>query len=625
MKKKHSVRTILWAVLFSTMTLTFILYMSYYVWSESAGIFSRASDSLDQQVLSVLAFTDSEMASLDTVMQNIAYSNLVKEYYLAYLEPSGTPENGNYSSMQNAKVLTSLLTAIIGPNRPVDQIYLYALDQGAFGIGLDNRTLTQSVKDTDWYPQLLSSERNRIMFFQKDERLSRFYSYDEGSWFLTLCSVYQNNYYQPIGVIETMRSVAPLLKKLKSIDHKVCNESVYLYDPYGNVVYASGDSDSAISSYRMFRELSAGEEGETLSGNSSSVAHLEKDSVKLYAGTSDYTGFTTLAVVSNKDLYAPLWKYLRVNLLFFLGCTALAFILCRILARVISKPLIRMYTQLVGLYKSPENGFETGPIEKIETNLVELDTMYTAVIDMQGRVRDSMNREIQLKNQELQSHMLALQSQMNPHFLYNSLATMQSLADEENYEGVIRMCQMISRLLRYISSDKDPLVTIRKETDHAKDYLECMKLRYEEDLEYEIDIPEEMMEIEMPKLCLQMILENAIKYSTRSVRPPWTVRAEGKMHGDHWDITILDNGSGFSEETLKELEEKMRYIDETELLPSLEIDGMGLMNIDIRFRTFYKGKHIFRIGNRPEGGACITIGGNLTGKEGRISTGGDDK
>ena len=624
MKRKHSFRTILWVFLFLMMTLMFIIYMSYYVYSESSRISAQTSDSLDQQVLSVRTFTDSELSSLDTVMQNIAYSNLVKEYYLASLNQTETPEDGNYSSMQNTKVLTSLLTAIIGPNRPVDQIYLYALDHGAFGIGLDNSTTDLSVQDMDWYEDLLSGSRNKIMFVDRDERLERYFTYEEGSWFLTLCSVYQDKLYRPIGVIETKRSIAPLVRKLRNLDHKVSNESVYLFDPDGRVVYASGDSDSAMSYYDMisdaFRdegneEIQAGDSAGGTNGNPD-VVHVNQDDLRLYGAVSDYSGFTTLAVVSDRDLYAPLWEYLRISLLFFLGAIVLTFFLSRILARVISTPLTRMYNQLIGLYKTTDSSPENETIERVESNVIELDTMNTALIDMQQRVQESMQREIQFRDQELQSHMLALQSQMNPHFLYNSLATMQSMADEENYEGVVQMCQMISRLLRYISSDKEPLVPVRKETDHARDYLECMKMRYEEDLEYEIDIPEEMMEIEIPKLCLQMIIENAIKFSTKSVRPPWIVRVEGHMSEDRWEITTLDNGSGFTEESLLQLEEKIRYIDETELLPSLEIDGMGLMNIDIRFRTFYKGKHIFRIGNRDEGGAFITVGGMLETSEG---------
>ncbi len=622
MKRKYRFRSILWVTLFAMMTLVFIIYTSYYVYYESSRISTQVSDSLDQQVLSIRASVDAELTSMDTVMQNIAYSNLVKEYYLANLEQPESPENGNYSSMQNAKVLTNLLTAIIGPNRPVDQIYLYALDRGAFGIGLDNSFSDLSVGDKPWYPELLSSSGNKIMFLEKDERLTRYYTYEEGSRFLTLCSVYQNNLYQPIGVIETKRSIGSLLRRLRSLDHKVCNESVYLFDPEGRVVYSSGDGSEALSYYEMLaggaEEGGSAAQSDKEDGSSAqpdrgdgSPVHLDRGAVHLYSVTSPYSGFTALAAVSDRDLFAPLRQYFRVSLIFFFCTIALTFLLCRLLARIISTPLTRMYTQLVDLYKPSDNGLEQKKVERVESSLIELDTMNTALIDMQERVQESMEREIRMRDQELQSHMLALQSQMNPHFLFNSLATMQSLADEENYEGIVQMCQMISRLLRYISSDREPLVSVRRETDHARDYLDCMKLRYEEDLEYEIDIPEEMMEIRIPKLSLQMIIENAIKFSTKSVRPPWIVRVEGRLCEDRWEIATLDNGSGFTDEALEELEGKIRYIDETELLPSLEIDGMGLMNIDIRFRTFYKGRHIFRIGNREEGGAFIIIGGYL--------------
>ena len=640
MRKKHSVRIILWGLLFVMMTLVFVIYMVCYVYFESSRIRSQASDALEQQVLSVRSFVDAELSALDTVMQNVAYSNLVKEYYLANLEQPDNPENGNYSSMQNAKVLTRLLTAIIGPNRPVDQIYLYALDGGGFGNGLDNHTSNLSVTEMDWYPDLIASDKNKIMFLDRDERLSRYFTYEEGSWFLTLCSVYQNNLYRPIGVIETKRSIAPLLRKLRSLDHKVYNESVFLYDPKGRVVYSSDSNDQADDYFALLRDNSTGEEAaegdtgssagaEAAKGNagsstgagaaggkkagsagdsSSGIRHLYRNASHLFSSTSDYSGFTTVAVVSNRNLYAPLRNFLRINLLVFLGIITLTFLLSMIAARIITTPLMRIYNQLAGLYKTTDSAPADEKMEKIDTRIIELDTMYTALGEMHGRLQESMKREILLRNQELQSHMLALQAQMNPHFLYNSLATMQSLAEEENYEGVVRMCQMISRLLRYISSDKEPLVPVREEIAHARDYLECMKLRYEDDLEYEIDIPEEMMEIEIPKLCLQLIIENAIKFSTRSVRPPWIVKVTGIMDESHWEISISDNGSGFSRETLEDLEVSMRNIDETMLLPTLEIDGMGLMNVYIRFRTFYQGKQIFRIGNRPEGGAVITAG-----------------
>lgn len=205
--------------------------------------------------------------------------------------------------------------------------------------------------------------------------------------------------------------------------------------------------------------------------------------------------------------------------------------------------------------------------------------------------------------------MLALQSQMNPHFLYNSLATIQSMADEHMDDEVIDMCQTISRILRYISSNNEQLVTIEKDLEHALDYLSCMKMRYEDDLSWKIDIPDEMMSIMIPKLCLQLIIENSIKYSTKSVRPPWEIVVKGKITKSYWEISIADNGAGFDEEDIRILNEKIAYINETNLLPSLEINGMGLMNIYIRFKIFYNGKHIFRLSNGANKGALVTIGG----------------
>ena len=77
------------------------------------------------------------------------------------------------------------------------------------------------------------------------------------------------------------------------------------------------------------------------------------------------------------------------------------------------------------------------------------------------------------------------------------------------------------------------------------------------------------------------------------------------------EILIKDNGAGFKDEDIDSINEKIEYINETSLLPSLELNGMGLMNIYMRFKTLYKGNHIFRIGNLATGGAIVTIGGDI--------------
>lgn len=602
-KSKKSVRTTLQFVFFLLVTAVFLVYISYFIISESRKIKTQAFETVSRDTQTASAFMDEEIKSVNTVMQNVAYSNLVKEHFLAYMNRPVSSGDGNYSEMQNIKVLTDLLTAIMGPSRPVDQIYLYSLEGGCVGVGLDNSNTSDHVDDKPWYDDLKNSENNRLVFCDRDERLTKFFTYEDGSRFLTVASVYQSTYYKPQGVIEVKHSISSLISKLKKIDTGAYNEKIYIYDQTGKSIY-SFTNDNMAEKYAALvtgNEQPAYDEPRHISYNGNT---------HLFVNTSSYSGFTTVIAIDNNDVYRPIYDYIKANLLIFAGFIVLILLLSYVVSRIITIPVMKMYSNISSLHTDKESML-TGSLEKIDTNIIELDTLYSAVMDMHDRAKASMNREIVLNNQRLQSQILALQSQMNPHFLYNSLATISAMADEGMNNEVTKMCQTISRILRYISSDKDPLVPVNEDVSHAKDYLECMKMRYEDDLIYSINIPDEMKDIKIPKLCLQLIVENSIKYATKNVRAPWIISIDGRMTGIYWEITVKDNGPGFNEADLKEINDKIEYINKTDMLPGLEINGMGLMNIYIRFKTLYHGKHIFRVSNYAEGGALVTIGGEL--------------
>jgi len=613
MKKNRSVQATLQTAFFFMLIVIFLIYISYFIITETTKIQQQAYNTIHQNVNTASAFVDSEISSLDTVMQNIAYSNLVKEQFATYLNQPISLEDGNYTGMQNSKILTDLLTAIIGPNRPVDQIYLYSLDYGAFGIGLDNSNSDIPVAELTWYQALENNPHNKIIFCDKDERLSKYFSYDQGALFLTMCSFYQSTYYTPQGIIEVKRSISPLIEKLKGLEAKNYQEKVFVYDSAGTPVYATSNYSEAALYYNSIKD--------ELVNQSPDVIHTQLDTkTNLFFCKSSYSDFVTLIAITNASLYAPIFSYIKANIIIFFIILVLTFALSYIISRIITNPLMKMYTQLQSLHTGDNDPVLEKNIERIDTSIIELDTLYNALIDMHARAQASMKREIILHNQEIQSHMLALQSQMNPHFLYNSLATIQAMADENMNDEVIQMCQTISRILRYISSNTDPLVSVREDISHARDYLECMKMRYDDDLIYQIDIPEEMMNLQIPKLCLQLVIENSIKFSTKSIRPPWNIKVTGTLTNTFWEIAVQDNGAGFSQADIDSITEKISYINDTELLPSLEINGMGLMNIYIRFKTLYKGKHIFRISNHAMGGALVTIGGEISHTNGSNNT-----
>ena len=113
--------------------------------------------------------------------------------------------------------------------------------------------------------------------------------------------------------------------------------------------------------------------------------------------------------------------------------------------------------------------------------------------------------------------------------------------------------------------------------------------------------------MKVPKLCLQLLAENAIKFSATG-RPPYHIDITARQDAFCHEVSVRDIGPGFSQEVLDSLEKKMAEIDESGLLPSLEINGMGLLNIYIRYKLLHKGRIIFRLENCEPHGACVTIG-----------------
>ena len=605
-RNKKSVRTTLQLVFFFLIITSFLAYISYFVYSESKKIQIQAFETLSRDAQNASAFMDEEIKSVSTVMQNIAYSNLIRNRFIKFSE-SSTNDYEDYSTTQNIKILTDLLTSIIGPSKPVDQIYLYSLNEGYIGVGLDTGVYGNvSVKDKPWYDSLMNSNGNKLIVCNEDPNLKKYFTYQEGSYFLSVCSVYQSNYYNPRGVIEVKHSLSSLISRFRKIDTGTYTEKIYLFDQTGNNIY-DFSHDGMGSEYYNF--LSAYDSELDSQGDTPLHISFDRDT-HLFVTRSPYSGFTTIIAADNHDLYKPIMDYIKVNFLIFMVFVVFISILSFVVSRIITTPLMKMYSNIANLH-TDEESLLTDSLEEVNTSIIELDTLYSAVVRMHEKTKTSMKREIVLNNQRLQSQILALQSQMNPHFLYNSLATISAMADEGMNEEVTKMCQTISRILRYISSDKEPLVSIEEDVTHAKDYLECMKMRYGDNLIYEIDLPPEMSGIKIPKLCLQLIVENSIKFSTKNVRPPWKIKISGVMTGIYWEISVKDNGTGFSNEDIREINEKIASINETDLLPDLEINGMGLMNIYIRFKTLYHGKHIFRISNNAEGGALVTIGGEF--------------
>ena len=608
--KKKSIQSTLFVTYFYILMAVLISFMVFFNITEANKIKDTAFTSINQNVNTIISYIDEEANTLDTVAQNIAYSNLIKKRFINYIRMedsyASTDSGEAYNTLQNSKVLIDMLIAILGPNQPVVQIYLYSLDKGVFGVGMDTSKSKQSVKDFSWYPQLISSEHNKLLSCDIDNRLEPYYSYKNGATFISLYQIYYNSYNIPEGIIEVKNPLSYLTKKVKNII-KTYDETIFIFDTSGNSVYPDFSETKYSDYYTSI--TSRGKQND----QDAVISYQYDDNTYLFYKTSENTGFTVAVAVKNNNLLKPVYEYIKANVIILIIVAFGMLLLSYFAAHIITTPIMKIYRQ-VQSFKLDKSNTGKNIFPDIDTHIIELNTLYSALITMQEKAQESMEREITLQNQEMQSRMLALQSQMNPHFLYNSLATVQSMADEHMYNEIHMMCQNISSILRYISSDNELLVPLQLDVKNTVDYLLCMQIRYDNDLNYEINIPDEMLNIKIPKLCLQLLVENSIKFTTKSIKPPWKVSITGTITNAYWELSISDNGPGFSESEIKDLNQKISEINKTGLLPNLEIKGMGLMNIYIRFKLLYKGSHIFRISNLAQGGALVTIGGKIDEK-----------
>ena len=164
--------------------------------------------------------------------------------------------------------------------------------------------------------------------------------------------------------------------------------------------------------------------------------------------------------------------------------------------------------------------------------------------------------------------------------------------------------------MRYITDSHETIVPMEKEIDYIRRYMYCMKIRYQSSLDYEISIDESLYEEKIPKLVLQPIVENAVKYGTDCI-PPWKITICGQRLEDGWVIEARDTGNGFPDDKLAEIRSRIAAAEASGSgeAPDLHIGGLGIVNVYLRWSMYCKGTARFEIGNTEDGHhAYVRIG-----------------
>ena len=197
--------------------------------------------------------------------------------------------------------------------------------------------------------------------------------------------------------------------------------------------------------------------------------------------------------------------------------------------------------------------------------------------NIQSLMNENIQREVLVKDSQLR----ALQNQINAHFIYNVLESVKMMAEVDEEYVISDAITSLGKLLRYSMRWNSKMVKVSEELEYIKDYMALINLRFDYEINLSLNVPEEIMQQEIPKMSLQPIIENAIIHGIEELADDTTIYVKGIPEGDSCTIEITDNGRGMSDEELELLRKKIS--GEIESVGGSG-NGIGLKNVQDRIR-----------------------------------------
>ncbi len=196
--------------------------------------------------------------------------------------------------------------------------------------------------------------------------------------------------------------------------------------------------------------------------------------------------------------------------------------------------------------------------------------------------------EKQIESAKTQMQYLVLQSQINPHFLYNTLDSIRNEALKNQQPVIAEMLERLSKFFRYCISSRDNYVKLSEEINHIKDYFYIQKFRFEERFSFEIHIGEEdVLEYYVPRMILQPIVENSISHGLEGKLDQGVIRIDIRRTESKLYIIVSDNGAGIPKEKMEELNWVLQNSEATDQYLKSKSTGIALININNRIRLSF--------------------------------------
>lgn len=315
------------------------------------------------------------------------------------------------------------------------------------------------------------------------------------------------------------------------------------------------------------------------------------------------TGLELCLMYDHSSLLRSYNQVARYFLLFAMLCILFTVILSYIFSHSLVRPVETLADQMQNIDTS-----HLEPMRSDHTNRPdEIGILYRQYYSLLDTLNTYIKDQYQNKLIVLNAQMKSLEARINSHFLFNTLETINSMAELDENEEIATMSLALGRMFRYAIKTESELVTMEQELTHVTDYIAIQSIRFNNRFRFRLCIPQELYEKRMLKLILQPIIENALAHGLNYCTYGDEISIHASANDANIQITISDNGHGISEEQLAKLRSSLNSESSfTDLTPETK-QSIGLKNIQSRIELYYGKGYGLTVSSQPGHGTSVQI------------------
>lgn len=445
-----------------------------------------------------------------------------------------------------------------------------------------------NVTSQDWYIQARAEMENMHFSTPHIQNLFNDASF-RYYWVISLSRVVEltNNGDSQLGVLLVDMDYSNISRMMKQINTLNNGQYYYLCDSNGEIIYhmrqiqisdgISSENSKAAAKYKdgIYDEVFEGEHR------------------KVIVNTISYTGWKLVGVIPYSAFTHGMVniRYFIAGLMFFMALMLV--IINRLVSVKISDPILKLNHSVMEYEAGEKPEIYIGGSQEIRHLAQSIQRSYEQI--------DTLMREIILEqNERRKSELDALQSQINPHFLYNALESITWMVEGERNDDAVFMISQLAKLFRISLSKGRTIISVSDELQHAQSYMNIQKIRYKNAFSIVFQVDPAICSYCTVKLILQPILENAINYGVNSTDDCGEITVTGRQEEDKIILSVTDNGMGMSREEVSLLLTDSNRVHK-------HGSGVGLVNVNNRIQIVFGKEYGLIVESEPDKGTTVSV------------------